>query len=88
MIDWNDNGVAGILTRSFASTVAEAAKHATGMEFMVLPVNGGPVHEIVTSDPNAIDMEYGSVDLPGGSWSVKALIEAERKFGEQPSGGI
>lgn len=82
MIDWDTKAVATHACQSFAGKVMESAQKLTGMEFTILPVDGGPNQEIVTSNPDAVKLEYGNVDMPGGSWSVKAIIEAERAYGQ------
>lgn len=82
MIDFDSNAVAAYACESFAGSVASIAHQTTGMEFVVMPVDGGSAREVVTSHPEAVAREYGTVDTPGGSWSVKAIIEAERRLNE------
>lgn len=86
-IDWNDDKVFQ-MAMLFASNVEHAAKAMTGFDFTILPSADQDVIEIVTQHPNAAMAEYGTIDLPGGSWSVKAMIEGERGLNEYPSGGV
>lgn len=87
MIDWNDDKVFQV-AMLFASNVEHAAKALTGFDFTILPSGDSGVIEITTQHPNAAMAEYGTVDLPGGSWSVKALIEGERGMNEHTPSGV
>lgn len=89
MIDFFDPQILALnAATSFGELIAAAAGASTGMDFVVQPVGGGPAAEVVTSHPEAVRNEYGAVDSPGGSWSVKAILEAERRLNEHASGGI
>lgn len=87
MIEFDDKTISIELAERFGLSVASIARANTGFDFIVRPV-GDETVEILTSHPDAIKAEYGTVDAPGGSWSVKALLEAERRLNEQSSGGI
>ena len=78
MIDWQDSAVATAFVGSFAAVTAEKARALTGMEFVVIG-QPGDRYEIVTSHPQALKMEYGTVNDIGTSWSVVALRDAERE---------
>ena len=80
-IDMDSAAIGKHFASMFAGEVAQAAHAATGFEFVVVPNTDGGV-EVVTSSPDAVQAEYGNVDTPGGSWSVKAIFEAERTYGQ------
>jgi hypothetical protein len=87
MIEFDTTAVSLSCALPFAELVAKSARAMTGMDFDVRSNFDGSC-EVVTSHPDAIQMEYGTHLSLGGSWSVRSVLEAERIFNEHASGGF